>query len=138
MFTQDQLKDATILKAEMMETVYLENRGSEGFVKHLLPLQAQYAPVYGIVAEDFNKDGKKDLLLAGNNTWTRIKFGRYSANHGIVLLNDGKGDYYYVPQSKSGLNLRGNVRSLKAIKSDKEFRIVAGINDGNAELLRLR
>ena len=63
----DQLKDAGILKAETMQTVYLENQGSKGFALHQLPLQAQYSPVYGIVAADINHDGKKDILLAGNN-----------------------------------------------------------------------
>ncbi len=111
LFTPEQLKDATTLKAEMMQTVYLENKGNAGFAVHPLPLAAQYAPVYGIVTEDVNGDGKKDIVLTGNNTWTRIKFGRYSANHGVVLLGNGKGEFTYVPQQKSGLNIRGNARS---------------------------
>ena len=96
-----------------MQTVYLENQGSKGFALHTLPLPAQYSPVYGIVTTDINADGKKDILLTGNNTWTRIKFGRYSANHGVVLLGNGKGDFTYATQTESGLNIRGNVRSLQ-------------------------
>ena len=46
-----------------MQTVYLENRGRYGFVQHALPLEAQYAPVYGITVIDANNDGKKDLYL---------------------------------------------------------------------------
>ena len=137
MFTADQLKDAGILKAETMQTVYLENQGSKGFALHTLPLEAQYAPVYGIVAADINHDGKKDILLAGNNEWTRIKFGRYSANHGVLLLGDGKGGFNYVPQSESGLNIRGDVKSLQLIKTRKLQNIMAGINDGNALMLKI-
>ncbi len=138
LFTPDQLKDATTLKAEMMQTVYLENKGSAGFAVHPLPLAAQYAPVYGIVTEDVNGDGKKDIVLTGNNTWTRIKFGRYSANHGVVLLGNGKGEFTYVPQQKSGLNIRGNVRSLQLITVGKSQSIIAGVNDTTAVLLKLR
>ncbi len=138
MFSPDQLKDAAILKAETMQSVYLENQGSQGFALRELPLQAQYAPVYGIITEDFNRDGKKDILLAGNNTWTRIKYGRYSANHGIVLLGDGKGGFTYIPQTESGLQLSGNVRSLRSIKTGKDLSIIAGINDGNAVLLEVK
>ena len=134
-FTPDQLKDAGVLKAETMETVYLENQGSKGFFKKELPLPAQYAPVYGIVMEDFNKDGKKDMLLAGNNTWTRIKYGRYNANHGVLLTGDGKGNFTYVPQAKSGLTLKGNVKSLQSIHSGKAIKIIAGINDDNAIII---
>lgn len=82
-----------MLKAETMETVYLENQCSKGFALHTLPLEAHYSPLYGIVAADINNDGKKDLLLAGNNTWTRIKFGRYSGNHGVALLGDGNSSF---------------------------------------------
>ena len=134
-FSEDQLKDASVLKAETMETVYLENQGAGGFTKHALPMQAQYSPVYGIVLEDINKDGKKDMLLAGNNTWTRIKFGRYSANHGVLLIADGKGGFVYTPQTKSGLNLRGNVRSLRPINTGKTQKVIAGINDDNVIML---
>ncbi len=138
MLTPEQLKGAVTLKAEMMQTVYLENKGNAGFVAHPLPLAAQYAPVYGIVTEDVNGDGKKDILLTGNNTWTRIKFGRYSANHGVLLLGNGKGDFTYVPQVRSGLNIRGNVRSLQLIKTGKSQSVIAGVNDTDAILLKLR
>jgi enediyne biosynthesis protein E4 len=131
-FTPEQLKDAGVLKAETMETMYLENQGSKGFVQHLLPLPAQYAPVYGIVVADFNGDHKKDILLTGNNTWTRIKFGRYSANHGVLLTGDDKGNFKYVPQYKSGLKINGNIRAA-ALLSD--HKIILGVNDGNALLL---
>ena len=134
-FSPEQLKDASLLKAETMETVYLENQGSKGFAQHTLPLPAQYSPVYGIVMEDLNKDGKKDILLAGNNTWTRIKFGRYSANHGVLLLGDGKSNFTYLPQLKSGLILKGNVKSLKLIHAGSTSKIIAGINDDNAVLI---
>lgn len=137
-FPPEELKDAGILIAETMQTVYLENLGSKGFSQHTLPLPAQYSPVYGIVTEDINGDGKKDILLAGNNTWTRIKFGRYSANHGVLLLGNGKGDFTYATQTESGLNIRGNVRSLQKIKIGKSQNIIAGINDGNAILIKPR
>jgi hypothetical protein len=138
LFTDEQLQDAPILKAETMETVYLENLGAKGFSRRTLPIQAQYSPVYGIVMEDLDKDGKKDILLAGNNTWTRIKFGRYTANHGVLLLADGKGGFSYITQPKSGLNLRGNVRALKVIQTGKDLRIIAGMNDDNAIMLSLK
>ncbi|MEO5682150.1 MAG: VCBS repeat-containing protein [Chitinophagaceae bacterium] len=137
-FTEEQLKDAGVLKAETMQTVYLENQGAKGFVQHALPLPAQYAPVYGIVMEDLDNDGKKDILLAGNNTWTRIKFGRYAANHGILLLGDGKNEFTYAPQFKSGLSLRGNVKSLQPIKVGSTKKIIAGVNDDNAILISVK
>jgi hypothetical protein len=133
-FTPEQLTGSHTLKADLMETVYLENKGN-GFVLHHLPEQAQYSPVYGIIATDINGDGKKDLLLTGNNTWTRIKFGRYSANHGVMLTGDGKGGFHYVPQGKSGLKVNGNVRSAVMLNDKK---ILLGINDQPAVVLSFK
>ena len=134
-FTKEELKDAVTLRAETMRSGYLENTGDKGFVWHTLPLEAQYAPVHAISVNDFTGDGKKDLLLAGNNTWTRIKFGRYAANHGVLLAGDGKGAFTFVPQWKSGLQLRGNVRSLEAIRIGDRSSLLAGFNDGATQLL---
>ncbi len=138
LFSEDQLKDANILKAETMQTIYLENQGSKGFLLHKLPLEAQYAPIYAITSIDANHDGKKDLLLTGNNTWTRIKFGRYSANHGMLFLGDGKGNFSYVSQVKSGLNIKGNVRSINKVKNKNNTRIVVGINNSKALSLHVK
>jgi hypothetical protein len=137
-FTAEQLKDAGQLKAETMQTVYLENQGDKGFAMHQLPLEAQYAPVFGITALDANHDGKQDLLLAGNNAWTRIKFGRYEANHGVLLYGDGKNNFIYVPQYKSGLNIKGDVRSLVKVKSRNKEQIIVGINNSAALSLMVK
>lgn len=136
-FTPDQLKDAKVLNVTEQSTLYLQNDGEKGFSKKALPVQAQYAPVYAITSIDANKDGKKDLLLTGNNSWTRIKYGRYSANHGILLIGDGKGNFSYVPQMHSGLNVRGDVRSMLDIKTGNAVSVFFGMNNDSAISYRL-
>lgn len=126
-FTADQLKNAEVLKAVMLSSVFLQNNGEGGFVVKQLPYEAQYAPVYAIASSDINKDGKTDIILAGNNEWTRIKFGRYRANHGVVLLGDGKGGFNYVSQLQSGLKVRADIRSLQFIN---DSLLVFGVNNG--------
>lgn len=135
--TPEQLQDAGVLQVTEQSTLYLQNDGGNGFSKKPIPMQAQYAPVYAIISLDANKDGKKDLLLAGNNSWTRIKYGRYSANHGILLIGDGKGNFSYVPQMHSGLNVRGNVRSMLQVKADTAIQILFGMNNAPAISYRL-
>jgi len=137
-FTKEQLKDANVIKAEMLETVYLENTGN-GFKLRPLPIEVQYAPIYAITSIDANRDGKKDLVLAGNNSWTRIRFGQFTANHGILLTGDGKGNFKYVPQSKSGLNIRGNVRSVETISSKGAGdQLILGINNSAVKTVKLQ
>ncbi|HEY4205878.1 MAG TPA: VCBS repeat-containing protein [Puia sp.] len=131
LFTPDQLKDAGPLRADMLKTIVLMNRGDSGFQLKELPEEAQYAPVYAIAAEDINGDGHKDLVLAGNNQWTRIRFGRWRASHGELLLNDGKGNFKYVPQPASGLKLREDVRGVLELGGKK---LLFGVNDGPAQI----
>ncbi len=135
-FTPEELKDVNILQVTEQATLYLQNDGEKGFTKKTLPIQSQYAPVYAIASIDANKDGIKDLLLAGNNSWTRIKYGRYSANHGILLLGDGKGNFNYISQMQSGLNVRGDVRSILAVSTGKATNILFGLN--NAPVISYR
>ncbi len=137
LFSDDELKDAGLLKAETLQSVWLENRGDSGFLERALPQEAQYGPVYAILAEDINGDGKKDLVLAGGNQWTRIRFGRYRAGHGVLLLNDGKGGFNYVPQYRSGLHLRDDIRGGVELRSGAPVlskKLVFGVNDGAAKI----
>jgi len=130
LFTPEQLREAKMLHAGMLSTTYLQNNGTEGFSVRELPQQAQYAPVHTILSCDINNDGKKDIILAGNNAWTRIKFGRYRANHGIVLLGDGKGGFTYLSQHGSGLNIRADIRSMEMLHVNNKQVLFLGVNDG--------
>ena len=137
-FSKEQLQGADSLKVKMMQTIYLENKGKDSFVLKQLPIEAQYAPVYAIATADVNHDGKMDIVLAGNNSYTRIKFGRYKANHGIVLLGDGKNNFTYLSQNKSGLNLRGDIRSMQVIQSKNNLQLIFGVNDDSVKIFKFK
>ena len=133
LFPPEELKAAEQRKIETLTTCWLENKGDAGFTLHTLPQEAQYGPVYAISTADIDGDGHPDLLLAGGNQWTRIRFGRYRANHGVLLLNDGKGNFRYVPQSRSGLRLRDDVRGVLPLGN---HHLLFGVNDGPAKIYR--
>ena len=137
LFSDAELKDAGLLKTETLQSVWLENKGDSGFLERPLPQEAQYGPIYAILAEDINGDGKKDLVLAGSNQWTRIRFGRYRAGHGVLLLNDGKGGFNYVPPYRSGLHLRDDIRGVVELRngtSAHSKKLIFGVNDGAAKI----
>lgn len=123
------IRDAGMLKAVCMSSLYLENKGREGFVRHDLPVEAQAAPVYAIGMGDADGDGRKDLVLAGDDAWTRIRFGRERAGHGVLLRGNGSGGFEYVPQWRSGLQLREDVRSVEVIHAGGFDRWIFGCND---------
>lgn len=114
-FSPKELKDAGVLEAAYLGSIYLENTGSGDFAIHPLPVEAQVAPVFAIQISDVNQDGNLDAVLAGNLFGTRVKFGRYDANHGVVLYGDGKGEFRAAKPWESGLKIRGEVRDIKII-----------------------
>ncbi|GAA4438688.1 VCBS repeat-containing protein [Pontibacter saemangeumensis] len=116
-FTPAELKGAKQLSANYLQTAYFEGSAQGGFVEKPLPVQAQFAPVYAISPLDFNGDGKLDVILAGNMNKARLRFGEYDASYGVLLQGDGKGNFSYIPQSKSGLQVKGDVRSLLPINN---------------------
>jgi hypothetical protein len=134
------LKDAGHLQTDTLASCWLENKGSGGgsstgpgsnpgtspLALHPLPQEAQFGPVYAIAAQDFDGDGRTDLVLAGGNQWTRIRFGRYHADHGVLLKGDGKGGFHYVPQPQSGLQVRGDIRGVVNL----DGKLVFGVNNG--------
>ncbi|MFP5081855.1 VCBS repeat-containing protein [Pedobacter sp. JCM 36344] len=111
-FTVEELKGAKTLKANYLKTAYFESGNDGKFHEKPLPLQAQFSPVFTITPGDFDRDGHKDLILCGNINQSRLRFGKYDANHGIFLKGNGKGGFTYVTQQLSGLNIRGDVRSV--------------------------
>jgi hypothetical protein len=60
---EEDLRSAEQFHAYTFSSSYLENNGQGRFELRPLPAIAQFAPMYGMVAEDFNGDGHLDLLM---------------------------------------------------------------------------
>jgi enediyne biosynthesis protein E4 len=127
--TPEQLKQATTLSASTFSSVVLQNKGDGTFAWHELPVEAQFAPVYAISLVDVDGDGLKDLILGGNQSYTRIKIGKMDANYGMVLRNKGKFKFAYVPQWQSGLQVTGDVRDIAVLKKAKGTQLLFGRNN---------
>lgn len=126
LFQKSELKDASNYRVNELETIVLLSEPSGKYKIKRLPIQAQYSPVKSIVTADFNHDQQMDLLLAGNESQFKIKLGKADANHGILLSGDGSGNFSYVDQVHSGLNIQGDVKSMIHISKLKS--VVFGIN----------
>jgi len=108
----DKLDQALNYKARNFASSILINRGNNSFELKPLPPRAQFAPVNGIVANDFDGNGTIDLLLAGNLFQAEVETGRADAGRGLVLLGDGKGNFEEVSVQKSGIFAPFDVKDL--------------------------
>ena len=132
-FTSQELSGAITNEATTLETMYFKNT-KEGFAKQPLPIEAQFAPIYGIESIDADGDGDLDIIMAGNESMTRVRIGKSDANKGCLLINDGKGNFGYATQVQSGFNLSGDVRSIKIVGP----QVIFGINNGLIRSYRLK
>lgn len=135
-FSKAELKDARTLRATTLQSMYLQNEGGK-FVARDLPAPAQFSPIYAMELLDYNADGNMDMILAGNQSAIRIRMGVIDANFGQLFAGDGKGSFTYVPQSKSGLRLTGDTKSLEVIRSNGDVLLLVGTNNVGVSTYRL-
>jgi hypothetical protein len=129
-FPQKDLDDAVVKNAYTFATTLVRNNGDGTFTMIPLPLQAQIAPVYGILATDVDGDGKPDLLMAGNFDGVKPEIGMMSAGYGIYLRGDGKGHFTPVRELESGFLVPGQARDIQRVRTRAgDIYIVSRNND---------
>jgi hypothetical protein len=89
-FPAAELRKATVLEAHRLATSVALNAGGR-FSLQPLPADAQLAPVFATAAEDFDGDGRVDLLLGGTLNGVPPIQGRYDASYGLLLRGVGGG-----------------------------------------------
>lgn len=111
-------------------TVFL-NRGGH-FEASALPVEAQWAPAFGIVVADFDGDGREDLFLAQNFSATDIGTMRFDAGAGIVMRGDGRGGFQSLGVRESGISILGDQRGAAAADFDGDGRVDLAVSQNGA------
>ncbi|WP_301922970.1 VCBS repeat-containing protein, partial [Ferruginibacter sp.] len=133
------MKDMMVLKCETTATVWIENHGNGHFKMHQLPIEAQFAPVNAIVADDLDHDGNIDLLLGGNEYQAEISTGRYDASYGLFLKGDGRGLFTPVKSTQSGFIVVGDMKNLKTITNKNQHQFVlAAVNNDSLKCFEIK
>jgi hypothetical protein len=136
-FPRDQLEKATVLEAYLFASSVALNKGDGGFDLQPLPVEAQFAPVYASIAEDFDGDGRVDILLGGNFDGVTPLLGRYDASYGLLLRGDGTGRFASIDVEQSDLVIQGQVRDMKWLRHASRGRvIVVARNNDKLQILR--
>jgi len=134
---EEELKDAIVLKANYMKSAYIENKGDGTFELHDLPVQAQMAPIYGMIADDFDGDELTDVLLVGNDFGNELLVGRMDAFNGLLLKGNGKGNFTALSPAASGFYVPGNAKGLARLKGANGSALVAATqNRGPLKVFR--
>ena len=127
---EEVLKNATVFEVHELRSGYLENdNGTFRFVPFGTDMQT--APVMTFELFDFDKDGKEELLAAGNYFGVKPYHGRLGSFSGAMIKS--KNDVLL--GHNIGLDLaRKSVRDLKVIRLNNQPYLLVTVNDAEAEV----
>ncbi|MBN8824049.1 MULTISPECIES: FG-GAP-like repeat-containing protein [unclassified Spirosoma] len=137
--TDDERSQALKLTATYLSTSYIENKGNGKFEIKPLPIMAQAAPVFGMLAQDIDGDGNLDAVLVGNEHGSDLVAGRMDAFNGLVLKGDGKGGFQPITIARSGFYVPGNAKALVSLPDAQgHCRIATTENRGPLRLFAVQ
>lgn len=135
-FTREKLRKADTLTANYFPNAILLNDGDLRFSVHDMPWQAQLSPYRDAAIVDANGDQLADILLVGNFYENNIQMGRYDADYGTILINNGKGRFS--AESINGLAIKGQVRHIQKIKIGRQNAFILVRNNDAAMVIKFK
>lgn len=129
-FTEKQIRTAAKSYIYHTQSSLAWNNGDGTFTLESLPIEAQMAPVYGLLTSDIDRDGNLDVLLGGNFYRSKPEVGIYDGSYGLVLKGDGKGGFQALKPETSGFLIKGEIRDFLTLGvGEREFVLVARNNE---------
>ncbi|GJM29796.1 MAG: hypothetical protein DHS20C17_24310 [Cyclobacteriaceae bacterium] len=133
----DKLNPALHYAAKTFASAVLENNGKGVFTSKALPNEAQISSINDILVLDVDRDGYKDLVLAGNLFSSEVETPRNDAGVGMVLLGDGANNFKPLSAMESGLLIPHDVKKIGAMSYDKSDFILFGTNNGPLQFYKI-
>ncbi|HTM92425.1 MAG TPA: VCBS repeat-containing protein, partial [Flavisolibacter sp.] len=138
-FPGSKKQDLMHLSCDETRSCYFENLGGGKFKKHILPIQAQFAPINSIICDDVDRDGFMDLITAGNEYQADVMTGRYDASYGCFLKGSKDKSFQFIPSTTSGFIVDGDVKNMQLIPlSGGERILVVAVNNDSLRVFKIR
>lgn len=127
LFSSEILQQSKMVAANTFQTVILQNSGNQPWVISPLCLEAQFAPVFGILVNDYDGDGFEDILLSGNFYGAEVINGQYDAFKGLFLQGNGRGNFKAID---NGFRIEGDGKGLAEISDAHNTPVIlAALNN---------
>ncbi len=99
-----------------------------------LPVDAQLSTINGILVKDFDGDGKKDILLAGNKFDVEVETTPADASVGLFLKGTADGGFISTNPAESGFFAPYNVKDIKTIKTKTGVAVLVSSNNDSLRI----
>jgi enediyne biosynthesis protein E4 len=137
-FTGNKKEGLLELSCNEIRSCYFENLGGGKFKKHILPIEAQFAPINSIIIDDVDEDGFLDLIMAGNEYQAEVMTGRYDASYGVFLKGGKNKNFQFVPPANSGLIIHGDVKDMELVElSNKTRLLLVTVNNDSLRVFKI-
>ena len=136
LFSPQALQQAKLVTANMFQSAILQNNGNQPWAISPLCMEAQFAPVFGILINDYDSDGFEDILLSGNFYGAEVINGQYDAFKGLFLQGNGRGNFKV---KENGFRIEGDGKGLAEIlRADNTPIILAALNNDSLVAVECR
>ena len=119
----------TVQEVQTFSNTIFINDGQGQFTSLILPNEAQISPVYGIAVDDFDKDGKTDIFLAGNMYQREVETTRSDAGKGCLITMQRDGGFDIKRTLETGISADRDVRDIALLNTGSKKLLVIANND---------
>ena len=126
-----QTRPTRFLSVDTFDSSVFLNRGDH-FERVSLPVEAQFAPVFGINVADLDGDGFEDIFLAQNFFGVDAETSRYDGGRGLCLRGDGHGNFSALTARESGVAVYGEQRSSALADFDHDGRVDLAVSQNGS------
>jgi len=134
-FTKDQLESALTLDVFETASVALFNENGRFEVKRL-PTYAQLAPIYGILIQDDDENGTREIMSGGNQYKAKPQIGIYASSYGSLIEVGKDGNMNLSENFDAGFFVQGEIRDIKTIHIAGEKYILVARNDDSLKIFK--
>lgn len=138
LFTAEELTDAYVREASQFQSSILINDGAGKLELRPLPMEAQFAPVFGIEIQDFNSNGQLDILLVGNDYSIELMSGRIDASNGIYLAGNGDGSFSSLKPYQSGFFVKGDAKGIASLVDNNGNELILTTQNKDSLVTHMR
>ncbi|WP_169749131.1 VCBS repeat-containing protein [Flavihumibacter petaseus] len=136
-FSEEQMRGMKELAVQTLSNSWLRQQPDGKYVLLPLPVPAQFSAIQSFLQDDFDGDGKTEILAAGNFYPFRVQLGREDAGKGLLLIPGASGNFQTAGYSRLGVWLDGDVRDMVALKTaGRQKIIIISRNDDNIQIIK--
>ncbi len=132
-FSKEQLGKSNVYEVHQLGSGYLLNEGGKFSFVPFSP-EMQLAPIMAMIENDFDGDGKKELLVGGNYFGVQPFHGRFGSFQGAIIKSTNE----ILNGRAVGLRLMNrSVRAFHVFPFKGSDYLMATVNNGPAQFYRI-